>query len=48
MYNKGIQTQNYTKINTLLYAEDKIIISNSEDNLQGGEIVLNNILELLT
>jgi hypothetical protein len=43
MYNKVIQIQNNAKLNTLLYADDKIIISNLEDNLQRGVFILNNI-----
>jgi hypothetical protein len=38
IYNKGIRIQNNTKLDTLLYADDQIIISNSEDNLQRGVI----------
>jgi hypothetical protein len=45
IYNKGIRIQNNTKLNTLLYADDQIIISNSEDNLQRGVYMLNNILK---
>jgi phosphate-selective porin len=42
VYNEGIRIQNNTKLNTLLYADDQIIISNSEDNLQRGVHMLNN------
>jgi aromatic ring-opening dioxygenase LigB subunit len=45
MYDKGIQIQNNTKLNTLLYADDKIITSNSDENLQRGVFILNNILK---
>jgi hypothetical protein len=45
IYNEEIIIQNNTKLNTLLYANDQIIISNSEDNLQRGVHMLNNILK---
>jgi hypothetical protein len=44
-YNEGIRIQNNTKLNILLYANNQIIISNSEDNLQRGVYMLNNILK---
>ena len=31
------------KINALLFAEDKVVISDSEDNLQRGVFTLQNI-----
>jgi hypothetical protein len=41
---KGINVQNNTKLNTILFADDQVIIANSEDNLQRGVFTLNNTL----
>jgi hypothetical protein len=44
IYTKGINVQNSTKLNTILFADDQVIIANSEDNLQRGVFTLNNTL----
>jgi hypothetical protein len=44
IYTKGINVQNNIKLNTILFADDKVIIDNSEDNLQRGVCTLNNTL----
>jgi hypothetical protein len=35
-YTTGIKISNDTKLNTILFAEDQVVIANSEDNLQRG------------
>jgi hypothetical protein len=44
IYTKGINIQNNAKLNTILFADDQVIIANSEDNLQRGVFTLNNTL----
>jgi hypothetical protein len=44
IYTKGINVQNNTKLNTILFVDDQVIIANSEDNLQRGVFTLNNTL----
>jgi hypothetical protein len=41
IYTKGINVQNNNKLNTILFADDQVIIANSEDNLQRGVLTLN-------
>jgi hypothetical protein len=33
-YTTGIKISNYTKLNTILFADDQVVIANSEDTLQ--------------
>ena len=40
---KGTTLSTSTKINTLHFAEDQVIIADSEDNLQRGVFMLQNI-----
>jgi hypothetical protein len=35
-YTTGIKISNDTKLNTILFADDQVVIANSEDNLQRG------------
>jgi hypothetical protein len=42
IYTKGITLSTTTKINTLLFADDQVIIADSEDNLQRGVFKLQN------
>jgi hypothetical protein len=35
-YTTGIKMSNDTKLNTILFADDQVVIANSEDNLQRG------------
>jgi hypothetical protein len=35
-YTTGIKISNDTKLNTILFADDQVVITNSEDNLQRG------------
>jgi hypothetical protein len=41
-YTKGINVQNNTKLNTILFADDQVIIASSEDNLQHFEQIWND------
>lgn len=45
IYTSGIKITSALTLNTLLYADDQVIISNSEDNLQRGLYTLNKILK---
>ncbi|KAJ4427887.1 hypothetical protein ANN_23895 [Periplaneta americana] len=45
IYTSGIKITSALTLNTLLYADDQVIISNSEDNLQRGLYTLNEILK---
>jgi hypothetical protein len=44
IYTKGIIVQNNTKLNTILFAYNQVIIANSEDNLKKGVFILNTTL----
>jgi len=43
IYTKGITLSTSTKTNTLLYADNQVIIADSADNLQREIITLQNI-----
>jgi hypothetical protein len=42
IYTNGTTLSTSTKINTLLFADDKVIMADSEDNLQRGVYTLQN------
>jgi hypothetical protein len=44
IYTKGINVQNTTKLNTVLFADDQVIVGSSENNIQRGVFTLNNTL----
>ena len=43
IYTKVIASSTSTKINILLFADDKVVIADSEDNLQRGVVTLQNV-----
>jgi len=43
VYKKGITVSTIAKINTLLFADDRVIVADSEDNLQRGVFTLRNM-----
>jgi hypothetical protein len=43
IYTKGVASSTSTKINIILFADDKVIIADSEDNLQRGVVPLQNV-----
>jgi hypothetical protein len=45
IYTKGITLSNTTKINTLLFADDQVIIADSDDNLQKAVFTLHNLAQ---
>jgi hypothetical protein len=47
IYTKGIAFSTTTKINTLLFADDQVIIADLEDNLQRGVFTVQNIAKKL-
>jgi len=43
IYTKGTASSTSTKINILFFADDQVIITDSEDNLQRGVVTLQNV-----
>ncbi|KAJ4450970.1 hypothetical protein ANN_02405 [Periplaneta americana] len=44
-YKLGIQISSSIRLNTILFADDQVLVANSEDNLQMGVFKLNKIIE---
>jgi hypothetical protein len=42
-----MKISNYTKLNTILFADDQVVIANSEDNLQRGLHALHQTVQTL-
>jgi len=45
IYTKGIASSTGTKINILLFADDQVIMADSEDNLQRGVFTLQDVAQ---
>jgi hypothetical protein len=43
IYPKGVASSTSTKINIPMFADDQVVIANSEDNLQSGVFTLQNV-----
>jgi hypothetical protein len=44
-YTTGIKISNDAKLNTILFADDHVVIANSEDNLQRGSRALHQTVQ---